>query len=115
MKGRNVMKKAMKVFLAFAALSTTLDAQSNSRITVSRNVQVSRDMPNVFHYESLIAVDPANPARLIACSMHHNPNGRFGHRTVVYTSVDTGRTWSRSLIDSVAVGLRSDSYDPACT
>jgi hypothetical protein len=105
----------IRALVGFALIPAALAAQSNPRITVSKNVQVSRDMPNVFHYETLIAVDPANSARLIACSMHHNPNGRFGHRTIVYVSSDSGATWSRALIDSVSVGLRSDSYDPDCT
>ena len=84
--------------------------ESAAQISVGTNVQVSRDAANVTHHEVLMAADPADAKRLIACSMIGPlPNGK--RPASVYASFDGGASWTRVLTEDE----RMYSTDPACT
>ena len=83
--------------------------ESAAQISVGPNVQVSRDAGNVTHHEVLIAADPSDAKRMIACSMMGPlPNGK--RPAGVYASFDGGKNWSRVLMEDE----RMLSADPAC-
>ncbi len=83
--------------------------ESAAQITVGPNVQVSRDAGNVTHHEVLIAADPGDAKRLIACSMT-GPLSDGTRPASVYASFDGGRNWTRVLTEDE----RMYSTDPAC-
>jgi hypothetical protein len=90
--------------------STQILAQNNGQISVSPNVQISRDNPALMHNEVLIAADPLDPKRLLACSMTGPlPNGK--RPAGVYVSKDGGSNWSLVLTEDE----RLNSADPSCT
>ena len=83
--------------------------ESAAQISVARNVQVSRDAGNVTHHEVLIAADPTDAKRLIACSMV-GPLADGKRPASVYASFDGGQSWTRVLTEDE----RMYSTDPAC-
>ena len=87
-----------RIIVACSVLSiaATAGAQPSARIAIGRNVQVSKDRPNTFHYELLAAADPENPDRLIACG--EAADAALTRMTnVVYVSRDGGATWKQTL------------------
>lgn len=87
-------------------------AQDSSPIHVGRNVQVSVAHRETPHYETLLAADPSNPRRLMACSMYEvQQPSSSEYATIVYLSTDGGASWRPTLT------VRSGGYgsgDPAC-
>ena len=71
-------------------------APTGSPISVSPNIQVSRQFPKLAHYETSAADDPAHPGRLIACSIvqHEDRAARSVH---CYASFDNGKSWPHVL------------------
>ena len=69
---------------------------SDQGIQVGRNVQVSRAHDRIAHNEVLLAADPADPGRLLGCSMAFDPQ-RNKTYTIVYASSDGGESWSPTL------------------
>jgi hypothetical protein len=76
----------------------TLRAQLG-KITVGANVHVSADRPQMIHNEVLMAADPTNPDRLLACpfalplSDIQNPDRPHLGYAEVYLSEDAGKSW----------------------
>lgn len=69
---------------------------SAGQIVVGRNVQVSKVLENMPHYELLLAADPGNPDRLLGGSMvWSEEKNKF--LLVAYASFDGGRTWTPTL------------------
>jgi hypothetical protein len=81
----------------------------NGQITVGKNVHVSKAREGTPHYEHLAGSDPANPRRMMACSMYSDPTRTKTH-SVLYTSHDGGQSWKETLAlsDANMVG------DPVC-
>ena len=101
-----------RIIVACSVLSiaATAGAQPSARIAIGRNVQVSKDRPNTFHYELLAAADPENPDRLIACG--EAADAALTRMTnVVYVSRDGGATWKQTL--DMDEDLQHTG-DPAC-
>jgi hypothetical protein len=88
-------------------------AQQNSAgagkdaITVGTNIQVSAQNSKWHHDEVLIAMDPTNPKRMMACGITHVPE--TAQRTdIVYVTQDGGNSWKMTyLVDGLTT-------DPAC-
>lgn len=77
------------------------------QITVGENVHVSWSNSELPHWEVLAASDPADPSRMLVCSMAYTAERTFA--TIVYRSGDGGSTWSEVLRDT-----HPNSADPAC-
>jgi len=87
-------------------------------IVVGKNVLVSASRPNVRHEEVMIAADPTNSRRLIACGtiFPRATNGdggvsnyALGERTVAYVSTDGGQAWAPAAAQNIG------SWDSDCT
>ncbi len=78
-------------------------------IAAGSNVQVSSAHPDRFHYETVLAADPKNPQRLLGGAVISTVGDNFQHRTIVYASLDAGKSWEPTL--EVRAGLIS--RDPA--
>lgn len=121
--------------LAFAVLcSSSLKSQTvfrrevprtGSRIAVGLNVQVSLAHGTRTHTEVVMAADPADPRRLVACSMISASRDPLvvshAAHTIAYVSQDGGRTWRIGVEDSALwqdrgqPRLEYSSWDPTCT
>ncbi len=83
-----------------------------ARVEVGPNVQVSRAYSNRHHVEVILAADPENPQHLLGCSMvMTEPLSRQVYTTLVYSSMDGGRTWQPTLDDERILPTFSD---PSC-
>ena len=101
----------VKVFACawMIALTFSSFANAQTRISVESNVQVSIKNNDRAHYEVRITADPANPQRLVACTMVHSSKENNVH-SIVYASSDGGKSWNPT--------LETDSEmdpDPDCT
>lgn len=105
---RGLAAWASAVAGVIALLSLAVEAQ---QINISNLVQVSMDNAERNHDEVIIAADPSDPARLLACSMIE-PSGPSieASRNVAYLSRDGGLHWSSVL--EFGGGLWSS--DPSC-
>ena len=91
---------------------------SQASIRVGANVQVSLANANLTHDEMLIAADPTNAQRLIACSFIMDPAVRANEtnpytwlaiqRVGTYVSQDAGASWTPGVMES------GYNNDPAC-
>lgn len=90
-------------------LPRLLGAQTTVR--VGHNVQVSRALARIPHFEMQLAADPADADRLMACSML-DPDDKDESEVVTYVSHDRGRSWAPTL----RVGREGEfaSWDPTC-
>ncbi len=68
-------------------------------IQVSATTIISIDRPQVPHGESFLAVNPANPANMLATACKVGPEGAGA---TVYATHDGGRTWQRGLLQAGA-------------
>jgi hypothetical protein len=100
---RRAFAAAMALWPAVGALA------SDQEVQVGRNVQVSRAREGIAHNEVLLAADPADPGRLLGCSMAFDPQ-RNKIYTIVYASSDGGASWSPTL----ETANMEFSGDPAC-
>jgi len=89
--------------------SSPAAAADGALIHVGRNVQVSRSRDRIAHGEVLLSADPADPNRLLGCSMAFDPE-RNKTYTIVYASSDGGSSWTPTL-DTAEYEF---SGDPAC-
>jgi hypothetical protein len=77
------------------------------QITVGPNVRVSAARPDDAHNEVLVAADPHDPARLLACSIViYGTENQI--RTAVYASRDGGRSWAPTLYTGPYATLSAD-------
>ncbi|HSL70589.1 MAG TPA: sialidase family protein [Longimicrobiales bacterium] len=97
------MSKLLHLAVGLAVATHMASAQ---RIAVGPNVPASTSRPDTPHNEVVIAVDPANAMRMIACSMLLRTDGTYG--TAAYVSFDGGQSWSGTAESSGA------ATDPAC-
>ncbi len=91
---------------------------SSQIIKVGTNVQASLANKERDHLEVSLASDPENPDFLVGCSMIKaaQPSSQF-YDTIVYTSLDAGKTWRASLEDTRAADSDKAllaSVDPSC-
>src|SRR5262245_47263304 len=86
-------------------------AQANklaSPISVSPNVHVSTYGASQTHNEVLVAADPSDATRVMACVIvGRSPTNEL--LTAVYSSFDSGATWTATTADSSGA-----AGDPAC-
>ena len=80
-------------------------------ITVGPNVMVSAARPGWEHAEYIADVDPADPKRVMVCSMRFS---QLENRLTsgIYTSFDGGERWALSHVDSSS--RFNGVWDPAC-
>lgn len=71
-------------------------AAAQASITVGSNVHVSATRPDIPHNEVVIAADPHNAGRLLACSMMLPSNGNTN--SAAYVSTDGGMTWMAPVV-----------------
>src|SRR6185369_6851281 len=95
--------------LGIAAAAVSTPASDGALVHVGRNVQVSRSRDRIAHGEVLLSADPADPNRLLGCSMAFDPE-RNKTYTIVYASSDGGSSWTPTL-DTAEYEF---SGDPAC-
>src|SRR5438552_2002043 len=93
---------------------------ANSQIVVGPAHQVSTARSGFVHFEALLAADPTNVGRLLACSIVESPADegatgllRRASEVSTYLSIDGGSTWRATLTTKGEAGR--ESWDPACT
>ncbi|MBI1872266.1 MAG: exo-alpha-sialidase [Acidobacteria bacterium] len=113
------MSKCSRVFIGVGAFSAFVTAGALTAqqpvtpaglITVGPNVQVSSPRGKYAHYELLAGAHLTDPNKLMACSMMVSPQHNASN-SVVYTSIDGGRTWKETLEVHDAP---STAGDPVC-
>src|SRR5574338_1520141 len=67
------------------------------RIRVGTNVHVSKSRERSPYQEVVIASDPANPTRLIACTMLE-PGPNRSVKSAVFSSFDAGASWGQPVV-----------------
>jgi hypothetical protein len=102
-----------RVWLVGAATTLLLPGPTPAaqivRISVGQNVSVSKRNPALEHTEFLVAQDPKDPRRLLACTMIWSAE-RNRLSTGIYTSFDRGITWRLTYNDT----SERTVWDPAC-
>src|SRR5438128_2284657 len=91
----NVRSPSYSGLIVAGALLSALAAARRpalAQITVGPNVTISADMPHAAHTEYFANADPADPRRLVACSMVIDP-ARSRLTTGLYLSTDAGSHW----------------------
>jgi hypothetical protein len=83
---------AISVF-SFTGASQERETDQSPRIVAGRKLLVSTDAPLSPHAESFLALNPKDAAQLLATSIVFE---RGRSTSVIYASVDGGRTWRRS-------------------
>jgi len=109
----------MKLFFVTIGLTAIALSPCHAQVTVGANVRVSREHSSLIHIEPLIAADPSDPARLLACAWVFDPGNVFETQTALaYTSSDSGKSWTltfndkrlRSQYPTCAYGPRRTAY-----
>jgi hypothetical protein len=96
---------ALSIIVAVPAIGQ----RARTRIVVGPNVTVSRQNPQLDHTEFLVAQDPANSRRLLACIMLWSSE-RNRLATGIYGSFDGGNSWRMLFNDTSSYEV----WDPAC-
>src|SRR3954469_890951 len=84
---------------------------AGAQIAVGTNVQVSVDMKQAAHTEYFADADPADPKRLLVCSMLIDPT-RSRLSTALYLSTNGGASFRMATHDTTS--RYGSSWDPAC-
>ena len=100
-------RTATTVALLTLATPALLAAQA-SRIRVGTNVHVSKSRERSPYQEVVIAGDPANAARLIACTMLE-PGPNRSVKSAVFSSFDGGASWGQPVVTTAHW-----ANDPTC-
>jgi hypothetical protein len=105
----------MHVLLVFALTASIQQAESRQlRLHVAPNVQVSSARATAAHAEVVMAADPADANRLVACSMLVRENGTM--TTAAYVSFDGAKSWSPAVLsDAPSANDPTCAYGPAGT
>ena len=86
------------LFVALLTLAPPdLVAAQAQRIRVSTNVHVSQSRERSPYQEVVIASDPADPTRLIACTMLE-PGPNRSVKSAVFSSFDGGASWGQPMV-----------------
>jgi len=87
-----------RIFLVLLGLLAVMECSAQSRITVGRNVQVSKSRADRAHFESYLAADPSNSKHLVGGAMivPAGPSQKW-YETIAYVSVDGGDTWQPTI------------------
>lgn len=106
-----------------AGSNTNATNADSPKISVGRNVQVSKAYEKNAHYETLVAASATDPNTLLGCGvvrLMERPELVHSYsRTVVYHSADGGKTWTpgldvdrgeRRIDPACAFGLDNDAY-----
>src|ERR1039458_4598395 len=83
-------------FAAAILAPAALTSQAAPAITVGPNVQVSADRARLPHYEHLAGAHARDANKMMACAMVGDPS-RGHDYSVVYTTVDGGKSWRHTL------------------
>jgi hypothetical protein len=102
-----MIRSATPVVLTLA-LAITFTRGIHAQISVGPNVRVSSARPNTSHNEVLMAADPSDPNRLLACGIVGRTSLNANYSST-YGSFDGGKTWTPVKTDSSGF-----SGDPAC-
>jgi hypothetical protein len=97
-------------FAAAILAPAALTSQAAPAITVGPNVQVSADRARLPHYEHLAGAHARDANKMMACAMVGDPP-RGHDYSVVYTTVDGGKSWRHTLDADPVKGLTGD---PVC-
>ncbi|MDE3151368.1 MAG: exo-alpha-sialidase, partial [Gemmatimonadota bacterium] len=108
---RNVVGGLLLIVAAAAPAVAQSGRPTAALIHVGASAHVSADMPHDPHGEVEIDANPADASELLACSMVY-PLRSPTSDVVTYTSVDSGRTWRRTLETQGGDGHLS--WDPDC-
>jgi hypothetical protein len=85
---------------------------ATANIRIGRNYQISGSLPDESNWEVLGDADPRQARRLIACGIISRldlpPDSSSVDRTVVYTSIDSGKTWHLSFGPTPGDRARTD-------
>jgi hypothetical protein len=113
MRNRSIRCGAV-IAMGMTVLSTAGICQGQGHVvTVGPNVHVSKMNDSRQHWETQVAADPTNSARLIGCSIISPPeegHSAGDHKTIVYASSDGGKSWRPTLESPPGMISR----DPTC-
>lgn len=91
-----------------AACCLPLGASARQRLAAGPNVQVSGQLAEVVQVEPFIAVDPADPVRMVVAAIAlrrpHASDWQDQQTVLVYRSEDHGRTWSLQPVAALPAG-----------
>ncbi len=105
---------SFKKFFAAAAVLASVGRLASGQVAVGPTVHVSTALSSTTHDEVSLGTDPADPQRLVACSMIDTPlaYGQHKNAAVVYVSVDGGRNWMLGPRATFGAGDPSCGYGP---
>ncbi len=98
---------ALVISLDVAILAIQVNALAQSAVQVGANTQVSKSNGDFEHNEVFGCADSRNPARILVASIFNNMN-EWNPRTILYASLDGGKSWSTGVTSSAI------HVDPAC-
>ena len=104
---RGALSTAAIALIFSAAAAGQQLSRREPAIAVGPSVHISTDNPKAPHVESFLAINPRNPAQLVASSIVVGPGGTAS----VYVSKDAGHSWQRSTTSSAGVPEIS-GHDP---
>jgi hypothetical protein len=104
--------RAMLV-LCICILSSPTPARAQ-KITVGKNVQISKDEPNLPHNELLAAAHPTDPKKMVACSQAYRSDSAWA-TSIIYFSNDGGNSWRKSWEKGNNKKDLRGYGDPVCT
>ena len=105
---RAVRWKHASIVALLTLATPNLVAARAQHIQVGPNVHVSQSRERSPYQEVVIASDPANPSRLIACTMLE-PGPNRSVKSAVFASFDGGASWGQPLVTT-----SHWSNDPTC-
>ncbi len=99
---------------ASVVMIALLVGRASAQIVVGPTTRVSAALPTSTHDEVSLGTDPADPHRLVACSMYEVSHwfGQHQGGAVVYGSVDGGRTWTLGTRTQYMAGDPSCAFGP---
>jgi hypothetical protein len=102
------LRRTARIVALLALALPDLVAAQAQRIRVGTNVHVSQSRERSPYQEVVIASDPADPTRLIACTMLE-PGPNRSVKSAVFSSFDGGASWGQPVVTT-----SHWSNDPTC-